>query len=182
MSIMRRLRRVKILATLGPASQDPAVVKKLVQAGVDVFRINMSHTSHDMLQERVQTIRALEKEVGRPIGILADLQGPKLRVGQFADGGVDLSAGATFILDSDKKPGDETRVHLPHPEILAALRAGHVVLIDDGKVRLHVTEVSKGRATPLKPLHNRESDVGSQLQIHREAFFPKEPRQLEIEG
>ena len=81
MSIMRRLRRVKILATLGPASQDPAVVKKLVQAGVDVFRINMSHTSHDMLQERVQTIRALEKEVGRPIGILADLQGPKLRVG-----------------------------------------------------------------------------------------------------
>lgn len=155
---MRRLRRVKILATLGPASQDPAVVKRLVQAGVDVFRINMSHTSHDMLQERVQTIRALEKEVGRPIGILADLQGPKLRVGQFTDGGVDLSSGAKFILDADKAPGDDTRVHLPHPEILAALRPGHTVLIDDGKVRLHVTEVSKGRAVCVVDVAGRVSN------------------------
>ena len=155
---MRRLRRVKILATLGPASQDPAVVKKLVQAGVDVFRINMSHTSHDMLQERVQTIRALEKEVGRPIGILADLQGPKLRVGQFADGGVDLISGAKFILDADKAPGDSARVHLPHPEILAALRPGHTVLIDDGKVRLHVSEVSKGRAVCVVDVAGRISN------------------------
>ena len=155
---MRRLRRVKILATLGPASQDPAVVKKLVQAGVDVFRINMSHTSHDMLQERVQTIRALEKEVGRPIGILADLQGPKLRVGQFTDGGVDLVSGAKFILDADKAPGDDLRVHLPHPEILAALRPGHTVLIDDGKVRLHVTEVAKGRAVCVVDVAGRISN------------------------
>ncbi|MEN9708369.1 MAG: pyruvate kinase, partial [Pseudomonadota bacterium] len=158
MSKMRRLRRVKILATLGPASQDPAVVKKLVQAGVDVFRINMSHTSHDMLQERVQTIRALEKEIGHPIGILADLQGPKLRVGQFADGGVDLPSGAHFILDADKAPGDHTRVHLPHPEILSALRPGHTVLIDDGKVRLHVSEVSKGRAVCVVDVAGRISN------------------------
>ncbi len=158
MSKIRRLRRVKILATLGPASQDPAVVKRLVQAGVDVFRINMSHTSHDMLQERVQTIRALEKEIGHPIGILADLQGPKLRVGQFVDGGVDLPSGAHFILDADKTPGDHTRVHLPHPEILSALRPGHTVLIDDGKVRLHVSEVSKGRAVCMVDVAGRISN------------------------
>jgi len=149
---------VKILATLGPASQDPAVVKKLLHAGVDIFRINMSHTSHEMLHERVQTIRALEKESGHPIGILADLQGPKLRVGQFADGGVDLVAGATFILDADKTLGDSVRVHLPHPEILEALRPGHTVLIDDGKVRLHVIEVAKGRAVCMVDVAGRISN------------------------
>ncbi|MEY3553570.1 MAG: pyruvate kinase, partial [Pseudomonadota bacterium] len=155
---MRRLRRVKILATLGPASQDRAIVKRLLEAGVDVFRINMSHTSHEMLHERVETIRGLEKEFGRAIGILADLQGPKLRVGAFADGSVELVAGASFTLDSKNEPGDAHRVHLPHPEILRALRPGHSILIDDGKLRLHVKEAKHDRALAIVDVGGRISN------------------------
>ena len=144
---MRRLRRVKIIATLGPASQDVETITKLFQAGVDVFRINMSHGSHDALRERVQMIRTIEKTEGRPIGILVDLQGPKLRVGEFASGSVMLEKGQTFVLDSQRTPGDATRVYLPHPEILQALGPGHTVLIDDGKISLHVVEATPERAT-----------------------------------
>ena len=155
---MRRMRRVKILATLGPASQDRSVLAKLFEAGADVFRINMSHASHDAMRERIRTIRSLEAEYGRPIGILVDLQGPKLRVGQFADTGVDLLKGETFILDSDPTPGDTKRVHLPHPEILRALRPGHVMLIDDGKVKLRVLEATEDRALALVEVPGRISN------------------------
>jgi pyruvate kinase len=110
-----------------------------------VFRINMSHTSHDKLRELVLTIRSLESEFERPIGILVDLQGPKLRVGQFASGPIVLSKGDEFILDADPAPGDQVRVHLPHPEIFSAIQPGHSLLLDDGKVRLTTTEVAKGR-------------------------------------
>ena len=134
----RRSRRVKILATLGPASADPEVVEALFRAGADVFRINMSHASHDMMRERVATIRKLEEKVDRPIGILVDLQGPKLRVGLFANGAEELRKGDLFTLDDDPTPGDATRVRLPHPEILESLRVGHRLLIDDGKVQLRV--------------------------------------------
>jgi pyruvate kinase len=137
---MRRLRRTKILATLGPASKDDAVVEKLFEAGVDIFRINMSHSTHDMLRERVAQIRRVEAKFDRPIGVLADLQGPKLRVGTFADTAVTLKNGAHFTLDDNPEPGDVTRVHLPHPEILSALEVGHIVIIDDGKLRLRVVE------------------------------------------
>ena len=137
---MRRLRKVKILATLGPASSSQEMVGKLFESGADVFRINMSHTSHDKMRELVATIRAVEKEFGRPIGILVDLQGPKLRIGEFQGGSVVLANGATFILDSDPAPGNEQRVQLPHPEILAALEPGHSLLLDDGKVRLKTVE------------------------------------------
>lgn len=137
---MKRDRRVKILATLGPASSDPAVIEKLFRAGADVFRINMSHTGHDRLATMVADIRAIEARMGRPIGILADLQGPKLRLGSFAGGPVDVAGGATFTLDADPTPGDATRVHLPHPEILAAVEPGHHLLIDDGKVKLRCTD------------------------------------------
>jgi pyruvate kinase len=140
------MRRVKIVATLGPASQDHATILRLFEAGVDVFRINMSHGTHEALRERVGTIRAIEKEVGRPIAILVDLQGPKLRVGEFANGAENLTKGATFVLDSQKTPGDATRVYLPHPEILRALAPGHKVLIDDGKIALHVVEASPEKA------------------------------------
>jgi pyruvate kinase len=111
-----------------------------------VFRINMSHTSHDKMRELVAAIRAVEFEYGRPIGILVDLQGPKLRVGAFAAGPVTLSKGASFQLDSDPTAGDDTRVQLPHPEILAALQVGHRLLLDDGKLQLTATEVHPGRA------------------------------------
>ncbi|MFL1876840.1 pyruvate kinase [Hansschlegelia beijingensis] len=133
---MRRLRKVKIVATLGPSSSTPEMVTRLFHAGADVFRINMSHTSHERMRELIGSIRTIEKEVGRPIGILVDLQGPKLRLGRFADGAVMLEKGQTFTLDSDPTPGDKTRVHLPHPEILEALEPGHHLLLDDGKVRL----------------------------------------------
>lgn len=142
---MRRNRRTKLIATLGPASQEDAVVRRLFEAGADVFRINMSHSSHAVLEARVKQIRALEAVVGRPIGILADLQGPKLRVGTFAAPPVILEKGQSFVLDADLTPGDATRVHLPHPEILEALRPGHRVLIDDGKLLFVVTEASPKR-------------------------------------
>src|SRR5471030_3246589 len=127
---MRRRRRIKIIATLGPASSDRAVVASLFEAGADVFRINMSHASHDGMRERVAMIRSLEEQVGRPIGILVDLQGPKLRVGEFQNGAETLRRGDSFALDSDPTPGDAARVYLPHPEILASLQPGHRVLID----------------------------------------------------
>jgi pyruvate kinase len=155
---MRRLRRVKILATLGPASKDSATLGRLFEAGADVFRINMSHASHDAMRERIRMIRALSKHYGREIGILVDLQGPKLRVGEFQDGGVDLLPGQSFVLDDDKTPGDSSRVNLPHPEILRALAPGHSVLIDDGKVRLHITQASPKRAVAVVDVAGRISN------------------------
>jgi pyruvate kinase len=140
---MRRLRRTKIVATLGPSSSDSASIARLFAAGADVFRINMSHTTHERMRELVATIRAIEAEQGRPIGILVDLQGPKLRVGRFADGPVTLVQDETFTLDSDPAPGDTKRVHLPHPEIFAVVEPGHTLLLDDGKVRLVALESNK---------------------------------------
>ena len=155
---MRRLRRCKIVATLGPASADKETIAALHHAGADMFRINMSHADHDGMRERIAMIRAVEQEAGRPIGILLDLQGPKLRVGTFADGGVLLVKGATFALDSSPTPGDASRVHLPHPEILRALAPGHVVLIDDGKIRLKVTEATPECATTVVEVPGRISN------------------------
>lgn len=146
---MRRTRRVKILATLGPASSDKKVIVKLYQAGADVFRINMSHADHDRMRSLMDTIRQVEKECGRPIGVLVDLQGPKLRIGTFADKSVALEVGQTLVLDSNLAPGNAKRVYLPHPEIFAALEPGHRLLLDDGKVQLRVVRCSKTKATTL---------------------------------
>lgn len=162
---MRRNRRVKILATLGPSSSDPETIEKLHRAGADVFRINMSHTDHALLNTLVERIRAVEANVGRPIGILADLQGPKLRVGTFADGPVMLENGARFVLDSDPAPGDVNRVHLPHREILQALQPGHRLLLDDGKIRLLVREASQTRADCVV-------DVGGKLSNKKGVSVP----------
>ncbi|CAN7508303.1 pyruvate kinase [Rhizobium sp. LjRoot98] len=133
---MKRNRKVKILATLGPASSEEEMIQKLHEAGADLFRINMSHASHDMMRTLIKRIRNVEARCGRPIGILADLQGPKLRVGKFAAGKVDLVPGQTFTLDNKDELGDATRVYLPHPEILESVKAGHRLLIDDGKLHL----------------------------------------------
>jgi pyruvate kinase len=135
---MRRNRNAKIVATLGPASSDPAVVRKLFMAGVDVFRLNFSHGTADDHRKRLNALRALERETGRPIGIMADLQGPKLRVGVFADGPVTLAEGAAFRLDLDSAPGNMHRVNLPHKEIFQALEPGAELLLDDGKLRLKI--------------------------------------------
>ncbi len=137
---MQRSRCVKILATLGPSSNTKEQIKSLFDAGADVFRINMSHSSHEMLAQLVSTIREIETDVERPIGILADLQGPKLRLGKFKDERISINQGDRIVFDSDPSPGDNSRVHLPHPEILESLSPGHRVIVDDGKVLLNTIE------------------------------------------
>ncbi len=140
MTPLRRQRDVKIVATLGPASDTVEMIRKLHLAGADVFRLNMSHGVHDDILRRHAAIRAVEAEIGRPIGILADLQGPKLRCGTFANGPVALVEGARFRFDLDPAEGDGRRVGLPHPEIFAALEPGSMLLVNDGKIRLKVIE------------------------------------------
>ncbi|MFO7770924.1 MAG: pyruvate kinase, partial [Roseovarius gahaiensis] len=137
---MRRHRNVKIVATLGPASSDYDTIRALHEAGADVFRLNMSHGIHEEIAEKHRIIRQIEEELDSPISILADLQGPKLRVGVFANGEEELKEGAAFRLDLDKAEGDATRVCLPHPEIFAALEPGAGLLVNDGKIRLKVTD------------------------------------------
>jgi pyruvate kinase len=135
---MRRTRNAKIVATVGPATSSPEMLARLFAAGADVFRFNFSHGSYDDHRARFEAVRALEREIGRPIGIMMDLQGPKLRVGTFASGPVEISSGQRFRLDLDPRPGDATRAHLPHREIFAALADGTDLLIDDGRLRLRV--------------------------------------------
>ncbi len=162
---MRRRRRTKIIATLGPASTDRSVMAALFRAGADVFRINMSHTTPDRMREIVRTIRDVEQECGRPIGALVDLQGPKLRVGAFAQDSVELVKGGEFVLDSDPALGTPARVNLPHPEILAALKPGHTLLLDDGKIRLVAIETSPVRAVT-------RVEVGGKLSARKGVSLP----------
>ena len=135
---MKRARRARIVATLGPASSDEAAIRALFEAGVDVFRLNFSHGSQADHAQRLKSIRKLETESGRPIGVLLDLQGPKLRLGTFTRGKAVLNAGARFRLDLNSAPGDAQRAPLLHPEIFAALEPGTELLLDDGKLRLRV--------------------------------------------
>lgn len=135
---MRRLRHTKILATLGPASSDAATIESLYVAGADLFRFNFSHGTHEEHQHRFELVRDLEKRLQRPIGVIADLQGPKLRLGVFAEKSVLLRSGQEFRLDSDDALGDEQRVCLPHKEIIESMQPGSDLLLDDGKLRLKV--------------------------------------------
>ena len=144
---MRRQRRMKVVATLGPASAAPEMLERLVNAGVDVFRINMSHTTHDVAREMLYALRRLGKQIRHPIGILADLQGPKFRVGQFKDEQIQLQPNNIFTFDQDKKPGSNKRVYLPHPPIFEAVKADHLLLLDDGKLRFRVLEATCDKIT-----------------------------------
>jgi pyruvate kinase len=137
---VHRNRKVKILATLGPASSSPEMIEKLFVAGVDVFRINMSHTSHELLRTLHGHIRATETKMDRPIGVLVDLQGPKIRIGTFAEKSVRIAAGDHFVFDTDPAPGNAQRVCLPHPEIFAAAKAGDKLLLNDGRLRVEITD------------------------------------------
>jgi pyruvate kinase len=137
---VRRKRKVKILATLGPASSSREMIEKLFIAGVDVFRINMSHTNHALLKELHGHIRSIEQSLNRPIGILADLQGPKIRIGTFAEKEVKIVAGQQFVFDTNPEPGDATRVFLPHPEIFAGAKKGDSLLLNDGRLRVEITD------------------------------------------
>ncbi len=155
---MIRDRRARIVATLGPASRAPERVLELARAGADVFRLNFSHGVHDDHAAAAKAVRAAEATLGRPLGVLADLQGPKLRLGAFKDGAVLVAPGQPFRLDLDPTPGDETRVGAPHPPLLAALRPGAVLLVDDGKVRLQVTATGPGFADTVVVQGVRLSD------------------------
>jgi pyruvate kinase len=135
---MHRDRNIKIVATLGPASNDYDMISALFEAGADVFRLNMSHGDHAEIAARHAIIRKIEKEYGRPIAILADLQGPKLRCGVFKNGSEMLKVGQAFRFDLDTAEGDANRVNLPHPEIFAALEPGATLLVNDGKIRVKV--------------------------------------------
>ena len=142
---MRRTRRVKIVATLGPASYAPEMIQRLFEAGVDVFRINMSHSPFDLVKKVHAAVRNAEAHFGRPIGILCDLQGPKFRVGNIGGERVSLAEGTTFRFDRTESEGGAERVFLPHPQIFEAVEPGHTLLLDDGKIRM--TVVDKGRST-----------------------------------
>ena len=144
---MKRARRARIVATLGPVSSNEAAIRGLFEAGVDVFRLNFSHGSQDDHAQRVKIIRKLEVEFDRPIGVLIDLQGPKLRLGVFAEGKAQLIAGARFRLDLNPAPGDAQRAPLPHPEVFEALQPGTELLLDDGKLRLRVDTCGPGFAS-----------------------------------
>jgi pyruvate kinase len=155
---MRRQRQAKILATLGPTSSTPETIRALFDAGADVFRFNFSHGRHEDHRERFEYVRQVEFERGRPIGVLMDLQGPKLRIGTFADGAVELKTGAPFRLDMSPTPGDKTRAPMPHPEIFKALTPGIDLLLDDGKRRLKVERCGEDFAETTVITGGRLSD------------------------
>ncbi|HEY0837631.1 MAG TPA: pyruvate kinase [Azospirillum sp.] len=154
----RRFRLTKVVATLGPASSTPEMIRALFEAGVDVFRLNFSHGSHEDHGERLRAIRAMEQETGRPVAVMADLQGPKLRIGTFARGPITLQAGQSFRLDLSREPGDNARIGMPHPEIFAALEADAELLLDDGRVRLRVVGRSPEHADTVVVSGTRLSD------------------------
>lgn len=180
----RRTRNAKIVATLGPASSTPETVRQLFAAGVDVFRLNFSHGTAEEHRERFAILRALEQETGRPIGILADLQGPKLRVGMFAQGPVSLVAGQAFRLDLDAAPGNSQRAGMPHPEIFAVLEPGAELLLDDGRLRLVVqkcgTDFAETRVAVGGKLSANKGVNVPDVVLPLSALTPKDHRDLEL--
>ena len=180
---MRRTRNVKVLATLGPASASPEMIRRLFETGADVFRLNMSHGSYDDVAGWHRAIRTVEQDLGRPIGILVDLQGPKLRVGDMADGVV-LEEGSPFRLDLDVLEGYASRASLPHKEIFAALDIGMSLLLNDGKIRLEVTGISPtGADTVVKvggPLTSQKGVNVPDAILPVTALSPKDREDLEF--
>jgi pyruvate kinase len=162
---MRRRRKTKILATLGPASLSASTIRALFDAGVDVFRINMSHTSHSALADLVGKVRALESEVHRPIGILVDLQGPKIRVGTFPGGAMMLSAGERVRIVRRVESGGASEIPIPHPEVFAALKQRHSLLIDDGRIRLRLLSAAADSAEAIV-------EVGGELKDRKGVNLP----------
>ncbi len=146
---MHRNRLAKIVATLGPATSSAERIAELYEAGADVFRFNLSHGDRKQYRQWRDVLRELERTTGRPIGMIADLQGPKLRIGNFRDAIIDLERGREFRLDLDSEPGDAGRVGTPHPEIFAVIAKGDTILLDDGRVTLKVTECGNDHATTI---------------------------------
>ncbi len=181
---MRRTRNAKIVATLGPASSDLDTMRRMFLAGVDVFRLNFSHGSADDHRARIDTLRVLEQETARPIGILADLQGPKLRIGTFVGGPVTLAEGGAFRLDLDPAPGDARRASLPHPEIFAALAPGAELLLNDGRLRLAVercgADFAETRVLVGGKLSDRKGVNVPGVVLPLTSLTPKDRRDLDL--
>lgn len=180
---MRRRRKTKILATLGPASSTPEQVKALFEAGVDVFRINMSHTSHTALAQIAGLVRNVEKEVGRPVGILVDLQGPKIRLGSFPEGQAAIATGSAVRLLRQGEAMAADEIAIPHPEVFAALKAGDTILVDDGRLRLRVVSISGERAEAVVELggmfRNRKGVNLPDTVVPLSAMTPKDRSDLD---
>lgn len=183
MPALIRSRQTKIVATLGPASNTEEMIRKLFLAGVDMFRLNFSHGEHKDHAERVQFIRNIEKETGRPIAILGDMQGPKLRVGRFKDGKIDLTIGQKIRLDLDPELGDGTRVNLPHPEVIETMPLGSFILLDDGKVRMEIIDRGSGflvgEIKAGRTLSNNKGFNVPGVVLPLEALTPKDKIDLE---
>ena len=162
---MIRQRRTRIVATLGPASRAPAMVLELARVGVDVFRLNFSHGAHEDHAAALEAVRAAEAVIGRPLAALADLQGPKFRLGVFKDGAISIAPGQIVRFDRDPAPGDSCRVQLPHPEVLRILQPGAAVALDDGRVRLVVRSAGDGFA-------DCEVITGDRLSDHKGLAVP----------
>lgn len=181
---MRRLRNVKIVATLGPASETYDTIRALHEAGADVFRLNMSHGSHEEIREKHSIIRKVEQDLDSPIAILADLQGPKLRVGVFANEAEELVEGAAFRLDLDPEPGSATRVCLPHAEIFQALEPGARLLVNDGKIRLVVekcgSDFAETRVETGGTISNRKGVNVPDVVLPLAALSEKDRKDLEF--
>ncbi len=180
---MKRSRHVKILATLGPSSSEENIIQQLYEAGADTFRINMSHSTHEMMRTLISHIRSVEEKVGYPIGILADLQGPKHRLGTFANSPVEINAGDVITLDSNPEPGDKSRVYLPHPEVLDALNPGDRLLIDDGRATLVVESCNKGSVSAKvvsgTSLSNRKGVSLPDTELATSSLTPKDLKDLD---
>jgi pyruvate kinase len=181
---MRRYRKAKIVMTLGPASIEEDTIRALFEAGADAFRFNFNHGAHQDHPARYDIVRKVEQETGRPIAVLADLQGPKLRIGKFAEGRIKLAAGAAFAPDLDEKPGDQNRVGMPHPEIFQALKPGVGLLLDDGKVCLVAEScapthaVTRGVVTGALSNRKGVSVIGARLPLS--ALVERDRRDLDF--
>ena len=181
---MRRKRKAKIIATLGPASSDPAMIEKLFDAGADVFRLNFSHGTRDDHKRRLEAIRALEARKGRPIGVLQDLQGPKIRIGTLVAGPVMLATGDELEFRLDREPGDARSVALPHPEVFENMMPGHRIMIDDGKLQLEcvgcTSDRIKARIVVGGMLSDRKGVNLPQTELSISPLTPKDREDLEF--
>ncbi len=145
--------RTKIIATLGPASNKPEILRQMMLSGLDSVRINMSHTSHQDLEKYVKLVRQISLELDRNVAIIADLQGPKIRIGEVKDGQVEIKPGDIIEFTTEKIIGDNKRVHIDYEDFALDVEPGEEILIDDGKLKLQIVETDKVSTVRAKVIY-----------------------------